>query len=297
MKNFAIAKILPSAVIGLSICATLPLCADSGQTTSILSKISPSIVTVKVVLKEEAKAGGQSHEEETRAELHGVAVTADGLIMVSNTTFSAERLAELVGAPSDGDLGFKLIPTDFKVVFQDEEKEYPAYLAASDSTLGVAFIKVEDLAGKSVVPVDFSGTAAPSIGDELSEVSRLNKGYDYAPTLRTSHVSAEIDKPRKAWVLDGSAHEQGLPVLDAQGDTVGILTYVPSGVSASAAGGADMGAFMGMMGGSARAISFVVPNSALTPIILQAEAQAKNVAATRATTPPDPKLPAPIKKQ
>ena len=43
------------------------------------------------------------------------------------------------------DFQIKISPTDFKVVIGSEEKQYTGFMAGADSTVGMAFIKIEDL--------------------------------------------------------------------------------------------------------------------------------------------------------
>ncbi len=55
------------------------------QLKNLLDKVSPSIVTVKLVIKAEMSFMGQSRDQEQRSEVHGVVVDPEGLIMVSST--------------------------------------------------------------------------------------------------------------------------------------------------------------------------------------------------------------------
>ncbi len=270
-----------------------PACADDvpAQIQSLVAKQAPAIVTVKAVLKMDMKGGGASQSSESRTEMQGVVVDPSGLIMVSSVSFSPEKMMEMMGMPKEAAGGApKITPTDFKVIFEREEKEYPAFLAATDTTLGLTFIQITDLAGRTLTPVTFADTPAPALGDPVFALSRLSKGYDYAPFYESARVSGAIAKPRAALMLDGSISELGLPLFNLSGAPVGVLTSIASGVSS---GESNEGMSMRMMmrlfgggGGGSRPGLFVVPASVVAPVIAQAKARAAEIAAQRAKTPP-----------
>ena len=263
------------------------------QIQSLVAKQSAAIVTVKAVLKMQATGGGASQSSESRTEMQGVVVDPSGLIMVSSVPFSPEKLMEMMGMPKDSTSDSpKITPTDFKVIFERDEKEYPAFLAATDTTLGLTFIQITDLAGRAVTPVTFADAPAPALGDPVFALSRLSKGYDYALFYESARVSGAIAKPRAALMLDGSISELGLPIFTLSGAPVGVLTNVAASVSS---GESNEGASMRMMmrlfgggGGGSRPGVFVVPGSVVGPVIAQAKARAAEITAQRAKTPPAP---------
>src|SRR5262249_47355173 len=154
-----------------------------------------------------------------RMELQGVVVDKSGLVMVSSSAWSPNRFAEMMGEGSDNQEGFgvKVTPTEFKVIFERDEKEYSAFLAATDTKLDLGFLKIEDPLDRTITPVDFGATTSPTVGQEVVSVSRLSKGYDYAPYFESARISGIIAKPRKAWMMDGSISGFGLPVFTPSG--------------------------------------------------------------------------------
>jgi hypothetical protein len=259
------------------------------QMRGLVAKQAPAIVTVKVVLKLQMAAGGAGQETEFRSEMPGVVVAEDGLVMVSNASLSAKGLGGLFGGGDGGEaagLGLKINPTDFKVVIEKEDKEYGAYMVATDATLGLAFVKLEELGDRKLTFVDFSAMPTPEVGQKLVGLARLSKGFDYAPYFKTAVVSGEINKPRKAFVLDGAIASLGLPVYSVTGDVVGVLTTLAPGTKEEASGGMEgmgMGFLMRMMGGGGGLFNtFVVPNTAVSAVIAQAKTRAVTVAAERA---------------
>ena len=113
-------------MVGLAALAALPRPAGAqpaGELAALLDRAAPSIVTVKVVIKTEMMAMGQSQSEETRTDLQGVVVDASGLVMISNAEISEDRMKEaLSGIPPAAMMDFKVTPTDFKVVFGNVQK-------------------------------------------------------------------------------------------------------------------------------------------------------------------------------
>jgi hypothetical protein len=291
------------ALLSLSLLASLIALApraraddEASQLVGLVDKISPAIATVRVVLKTEFKFGGQGQDNESKLTLQGVVVDPTGLIIVSNSPFNTSRMSEMFGggASSEG-FGMKMTPTSFKVVFGREEKEYDAFLAATDTKIDLAFIKVEGLSDRKLPFVDFSASETPSLGQKVVGVSRLGKGYDYAPYFESARVSGEINKPRKAWMVDGGLGELGLPVFTPTGEVVGVLSTVPSGVKEEDSD--DSMGFSMMMrlfgGGGGGMGAFILPGPTVKAVIEQASRRAVEVAAERAKKKAAAPAPAP----
>jgi S1-C subfamily serine protease len=259
---------------------------DIAGVSSVVEKVAPSIVTVKVVLKTTMKMGGESMEEESKMSLQGVAVTPDGLIMVSNSPFSPKRMMEmLAGEAMPAGMDYKMTPTSIKVVFGNEDKEYDAFLAATDTKLDLAFIQVEGLGDRQLTPVDFGSGVDVKMGQQVIAISRLTKGYDYAPYFALGQICGEIAKPRRAWMLLGDISQLGLPVFTLNGELVGVLTTIAPEVKDE--GGDTMGFTMVMRllsggGSSGTGGVFVIPAQQVKPLVEQASRRAVELAKERA---------------
>ena len=284
LKSFVVAVIILGCV------SVLPVRADeeSAQLQALVAKYAASIVTVKAVLKTEFKAGGESQDSESRITVQGVVVDADGMVVVSNLPFSSKRMMEMFGGMGAGEasgFGIKMSPTSFKVIIEREEKEYDAFLAATDAKYDVAFIKIDGLGDRKLQAIDFSNAASPAFGQKVICVSRLGKGFDYAPFFQTARISGEIAKPIKAWMVDGSISSFGLPIFTQTGEPIGILSTVPSGVKED--GTSDRMGFTFMMrmlggNGSSPGGAFLLPGAPVKALVEQAKLQAITVAAERA---------------
>lgn len=225
----------------------------------LIEKNASSIVQVKAIIKLESMRGGQSRDRERRVQMLGVVVDAEGLILVPSHQFASE-----------GDT-LKRTALDIKVIFNGEEKEYGAFVAALDSKLNLAFLKVEALADRKLQVIGFDGAAEPGIGQQVAAVGRLPKGFDFAPYFETGRINGLLAKPRKSWILEGDINGYGLPVFALDGQVLGILSTVASADEEE--GGSGM---------FTRQLRVVLPGALVKGVIDQAKKQAVEVAAERA---------------
>lgn len=265
-------------LVGAVALATVAHAQDVGaQAAQVLQRRAPSIVTVKIVLKTEINVMGQTQEQEQRIQIQGAVVDASGLIMFSNSSISAAQLEEALSGMMEeqgqaGDLEIKTDASDIKVVFGNEDKEFPAALVATDQRLDLAFVQVQELGDKKPVAIDLPDDASPAVGQTLVAVSRLNEGYDYAPFFDTGLVVGEITKPQKAYMVSGEAGEAGLPVFSTSGEVVGVLTVLASGMRPQ--GGGLMSAMGGDNAMASAFQAFVLPTKQVKALIAQAKERA-----------------------
>jgi S1-C subfamily serine protease len=237
----------------------------------LLEKIQSNIVTVRVVIKVDVKSEDETESDESKFTLQGAVLTSDGLVMASGVLLSSESFKQLIGVEEDEEVKITITPQSFKVIFGSETKEYEAKLVATDSQLGIAFLKITNLEGRTVTPIAFSNEEL-SIGKEVLTVSRLPKGYDYAPYFATGRIISEISKPRKAYLMEGNISELGLPVYNMKGEAVGVLVLLQHGLRGEEV---DFGFRMNF--GDDSGTSFLLPASVLRPLIEQAVQRAASV--------------------
>lgn len=277
---------IPRLVL-ISLLLALPVPADEGSgMPEVLAKVAPSIATVKVVTQTDVTMGGQSQSTESRAEVQGVVVDETGLVMISNATFDTSGMKDLLSASGQGGVDMKITPTEFKVVIEQEEKEYEAFLAATDTKLGLAFVQIVDLGDRKLVAVSFDGAADLAVGQRLLAVGRLKKGYDYAPYVVQAKVTGKIAKPRTAWLVDGDMAGAGLPAFTADGLVAGIIGDVQV-ASDEESGDGNSRLLRRLLGRMNRAEatppSFLLPPGPVKASIEAAKKQAADLAVERAT--------------
>lgn len=244
---------------------------NSNAYKQVLEKIQPNIVTVRAVIKIDVKSDEETESNESKFTLQGVVLTSDGLIMASGVLLSSESFKQLIGLEDDESVSFTITPQSFKVIFGAETQEYEAKLVATDSQLGIAFLKITNLEGRTLTPITFVNEEL-SIGKEVLSVSRLPKGYDYAPYFATGRIISEVSKPRKAYLMEGNISELGLPVYNMKGEAVGVLVILQHGLKDEEV---DFG-FRSNFGDDSRA-AFLLPTATLRPLIEQAVQRAASI--------------------
>ncbi|HLF55579.1 MAG TPA: hypothetical protein VI942_01910 [Thermoanaerobaculia bacterium] len=213
------------AAIALAITgsATAPAAAIDWQ--GLLDRYAPTVVNLRVTLSSEMEGSGAPAEEATD-EVRGALVDPSGLIVVWNSHLSAGRMTELfAGAPGGMDgTKLKVTATDVRVTLPGESRERHAFVAASDSSLDLAFVQLEEIPEAPLPAVDFSQPAAVAVGDELATVARMSSAFDRVAYVDVVRVGGELRKPRPAWILSGgNATQAGMPYFAADGRPAGVL--------------------------------------------------------------------------
>lgn len=251
----------------------------------LLQTRSDAIVTVKAVLKTEMSMMGQMQDDESRVELPGVVVDPSGIILVSNMPFSATRMQQMMGGMMAGGMEISITPTDMKVLFDGDEEEYEAFIAATDSEFDLAFIQIEGLDGREIPYVDFDESGRTAIGERVYTVSRMDRGYDYAAHVYSARIGGEIRRPRRAWIVDRHMDALGLPIFSLDGQVVGVLTTIASGTIDDPDQSGQMRSMMRMLTGGGVGTdafgSFVLPARNVRSLLVSARDRAADMLAER----------------
>jgi hypothetical protein len=200
--------------------ACLPVAAEDTPHARLIQSQAGSVVTVKAALKITGNIFGRSVDQERDITASGVVIDACGFVMMPSAAVSPSFRGRGGDAPD-----LKVTPTNLRVIFAGDEKEYEAILGATDSKLGLAFVLIRDLKGRTVTPVDFTKTSEPRIGDTLYSITRLEQGFDYAPICDEAHVIGQVTKPRSMWVIQGPGADVPHPLYTAGGMVTGIVVY------------------------------------------------------------------------
>ncbi len=272
-------------VAGIAIAAAAGAAPRELSHEELLSRISPAIVSVKVVLKTEFNMGDSIQEQESVLDALGAVVDPDGLILLWNSQLSATRLMDAVQQMGEGeDFKLKMTPTDFRVTVAGDSREYRAFLAASDSELDLAFLQFEERPERPLVSVEFGHARPTRVGDTVIGVSRLSPAFDRAPFFETGRIAGRISKPAQAFILDASPALLGLPVFDLEGRAVGAVATVLSRVSEPAAQSSDLMSYFAL--GRGRMESgplgvFLLPGERVQELVAAARLRARELLAER----------------
>lgn len=241
---------------------------DAGIYRAVLEKNTPSIVTVKLVLKTKISFMGQGQDMEQTVEVPGAVVDASGLVMMA-----ADPLSPGGPLASREEIEIKVKPVSLKVIFEDDDEEYDAILGAKDTQLNLAFVLIKDLGGKEVVPVPFAEGAEAEVGQELIGVSRYTKGFDYAAYFGTIRVTGEVVQPRPLWSIEGGFDGLGLPVFNRDGVVAGVIASQEGSEGAEEGGGGGPMGMLLMMDSMGPDV-FLLPAAAVKATVDRAKTQA-----------------------
>ncbi len=189
------------------------------QYARILDARSKALVGIRFVLSHRGPSGESA---ETSVEATGVAVNPSGLVMISNSALQGDDFQ--FESPGESGQAGKPEVSNFTVAFPGDEKEYDAFLVATDARAGLAFIAIRNLDGRKVDFVDFAqGSARMEPGTELAGVDRLGKQFDYAPYFERFMVCGEVRQPMRMFVVSSGLSLLGLPLFDSAGSPAGAV--------------------------------------------------------------------------
>lgn len=237
---------------------------------NLLDNHAQAVVTIKAVQTVTITVPGRgAQEEETKLEVRGVVVDAAGMIMVSDSALNNSALLRMLNDPR---FELDIRTDDIVVVFENEEKEYGATLVATDSELDMAFIKIDELEGRELAPLDFAAAeTVPAVGDEVFAVTRTGRSFDFAPHFVKVQINGKIKKPRKLYGLAGMV-EPGLPLFHLDGSLLGVGIVV---VGADTEEGGMLGQLQGGQGAGLSVM--LLPAKKVQALIERAQQQAADL--------------------
>ena len=224
-----------------------------------------------------------------------------GLVMIWNSRISSARIAEMMRLMGRDDGGFdvQMTPLSFDVRLPGLDDPVPAFLAASDPQLDLAFLQLAEPPAEPLAHFDLAagadagdggadgGEGPPLLGEEVFAVNRLSTSFAHAPFLGTGRVVGELAKPRRAWIVTGDFQSYGLPLVTADGRVVAVLSTVVSSVAAERAAAQMQGGMANMMGGGDGKTmgpigSFALPVETVARLVERARERARALAVERA---------------
>lgn len=191
---------------------------DSGSGTSTESAATAAttaqkkgVVTINTVL---------NYDESSQAAGTGMVLTSDGTILTNNHVIQ--------GA------------TSITVTDETTGKEYKADVVGADATNDVAVLKLEDASGLSTVKLDDDGE--PSTGDTVTDVGNAEGtgnlvAAEGSVTATDQDIQVQSESGTGTESLTGLIEiaadivsgDSGGPVLDSEGEVVGMATAASSG--------------------------------------------------------------------
>ncbi|MCA9257445.1 MAG: trypsin-like peptidase domain-containing protein [Phycisphaerales bacterium] len=210
-----------TAALALAIATSTAIAApNDGQSAAteyraVLDAASPSLVTVKFVLKLSGPGGTRDVDREITATM----IDKSGLILCAGVELGTSKVYRRMGS---------VTPTDLKVMIGDDTVGVDAKLLATDAELDLAWLKITDA---SKVPanlkfVDMSKAQDVALGDRVLSVNRMEKFFDRAPVVTEGRIAGETKKPREMLVPGaGLSLSPGMPVFNATGAPIGVAVF------------------------------------------------------------------------
>ncbi len=206
-----------AALLAVGLAATPPAARAEGaeeRYAEILRKFGPLVVHVKALIKTEITVEGEKQDSEDWSEMLGVIADPDGLVVVQVLPFVSSDPEET------------RTPLDVKVTIEGDALDHPAFLAAKDSKLGLAFLQIEGLADRKLAAVDFTGAIEPRVGQEVVSVGRGGEELDFVTYFELARVCGKLKRPQRGWLLSGDTEGYGLPAFTLAGELAGFLTSI-----------------------------------------------------------------------
>jgi len=248
--------------------------AEKGR--AILEANKQTIITVQLVIKEKFSFGGSDDEgSESKSEVPGTVISADGLTVVSlMSTDPGSMFADMMGdfaspVDSDFDMDFDMSSELVSVkLLPDGGKEIPAAVVLRDKDLDLAFIRPLEKPSQPMPFLNLADGSSPKILDQVIGISRLGKVGGRVPSVTPSRIQAVVEKPRTFYVSSG--YSMGTPAFSMDGKVIGIEVMR---MIKSSDGGMGVGS---MMGGDGM-LPVIVPASDVAEVAAQAPEKAEEV--------------------
>ena len=258
-----------AAVLAAAAAAPAVRAAEPQAVRALLDRHAPAIVSIEAVVRTEMQMGGQGEDQESNLDMVGAVVDPSGLIMLWNSRISSSRISDMMaimgraGGGSPDDFGIDMTPLSFAVRLPGSDDTMDAFLAASDPQLDLAFLQLSEPPAEPLAAIDLAASVPLAAGDEVFAVHRLGTSFAHAPFVESAIVVGELLKPRRAWIAEGHLQGIGLPVFDAAGRPVGVLSTVLSSVAPERAAAAMQGMGNMLGGGDGKTVGplgiFVLP--------------------------------------
>ena len=207
---------------------TSPEPAATHPMKKLVQTKAPHIVIVEAVVRTSMDFRGQAQDMERTVSAQGVVIHPSGIVLIPSSAIEGRQ------RDMPGDLTVRNEVVELKVILPGEDLEYPAQVCTSDTSLGFTYLVMKDLGERTLQAIDLDASAPVDLGHDLVGVTRLQKGYDFAPYYARAEVVGRVEQPMPCWLLAGAFRKPGLPLYDRTGRLVGLVTTVtiPNGEAA-----------------------------------------------------------------
>jgi S1-C subfamily serine protease len=182
-----------------------------------------SVLFLSAVVEVEITAGDNpSKKEERKVEMLGTVLSADGLIVVPNSTLDVASTVDgrtMMTQQGPIKISAKGTTKEVKILMPDGS-EVAAKVAFKDPDLDLAFIRPEKADGVKLTPINTAENAPMGLLDDVVILGRMGKDLNREPVVFTNEVVSIISKPRTFGKIGGQC--LGMPVFNKDGKFLGL---------------------------------------------------------------------------
>lgn len=213
--------------------------AEKGR--EILAQYRDSVVTIQLVVKQTISGPGfPSREMESKVEITGTVISADGLTVVSLSEVDPAAMMARMTDMSDIKMDTDIQEVTMLMLGGDEVS---SEVILRDNDLDLAFIRPLKKPDTPFSYVSLEESGAPLQLDPVITVNRLGTVARRAHSISVERIDAIVTKPRTFYLLGSSQTSTGLgcPVYKLDGRVIGVLFMraIKSTTTSSFSGGND----------------------------------------------------------
>ncbi len=212
-------SVIAGIVLGWLLFPPLVVSASENPFARLPAELGEAVVTVHYL----AQINMPGVNQEVEREVACLMIESNGLVLCSSSEMGGyfRVMARLLGR-SSGPISSR--PRDLRVSIPGKDEQWNGKLIARDSDRDLAWLVLEDVPeGTRFSFIDFSRAVTPGVGERVFVLRRLDKFFGAQATVSEFSISAHLDRPRPLFLASRPLGYLGMPVLDEQGSTIGLL--------------------------------------------------------------------------
>lgn len=189
----------------------------------ILGRAADAVITVRITSRSGISYRGSGERGESVTESTGCVIHPGGLTVLALSTFDASKRMSQSGSRGGDDMKYESEVADVTLILGDQT-EVPAELVMRDADLDLAYVRPLAAAAKPFTALSLTLTGKPAMLDQVVVLDRLGVIANRTTSARIARVTAVIEKPRWAGVIEGStASGPGAAVFTTDGGFAGMV--------------------------------------------------------------------------
>lgn len=199
--------------------------ADDAATLArpVFAGAADAVITVRITSRSGISFRGSGERGESVTESTGCVIHPSGMTVLALSTFDASKRMSQNARGGDADMKYESEVADVTLILADQS-EVPAELVMRDADLDLAYVRPVAPVAKPFAALSLTATGRPAILDPVVVVDRLGTIANRTSTARVARITAVIEKPRWAAVVESSsASGLGAAVFTTGGGFAGMV--------------------------------------------------------------------------